>query len=98
MSSPAAWGWTVRNVGCWRVLLAGRRRAMRLSSLIGGVGRRDRGFITFLNGIARKRHHSHVRKSPWTTFFNGVVHPTSKQTATPPPERRYPTDERFSTH
>lgn len=28
--------------------------------------------INFLIGIARKRHHSHVRNSPWATFFYGV--------------------------
>ena len=26
----------------------------------------------FLNGIARRRHHSQVRNSPWTTFLCGV--------------------------
>lgn len=73
MSIPAAWGWTVRNVGCCRVPLAGRRRGMRLSSLVGGWRRRDRGAITFLNGIARRRPPSPGRKRPWTTFVNGVV-------------------------
>jgi hypothetical protein len=27
--------------------------------------------IRFLNGIAAWRHHSQVRNSPWTRFFNG---------------------------
>ena len=27
----------------------------------------------FLNGIAGRRHHSQVRNSPWTMFFNGVA-------------------------
>ena len=27
----------------------------------------------FLNGIAGWRHHSQVRNSPWTRFFNGVT-------------------------
>jgi hypothetical protein len=29
--------------------------------------------INFLNGIAGRRHHSHVRNNPWTMFFCGVA-------------------------
>src|SRR5438270_3102412 len=35
-----------------------------------GAGPRRK--INFLIGIARKRHHSQVRNSPWTRFFYGV--------------------------
>src|ERR1700675_960332 len=35
-----------------------------------------------LNGIARKRHHSQVRNSPWATFFYGVKS-TKKLSAAP---------------
>ena len=38
--------------------------------------------IRFLNGIAGWRHHSQVRNSPWTMFFNGV-HATKIVTAAP---------------
>jgi hypothetical protein len=31
--------------------------------------------INFLIGIARRRHHSQVRNSPWTMFFDGVNPP-----------------------
>jgi len=54
--------------------------------------------IIFLNGIARGRHQWQVRKIPWTTFFNGVVHTTNKQTVAPPTEGQYPTTASFSTH
>src|SRR3954469_25051149 len=30
-------------------------------------------FVRFLDGIAGRRHHSQVRNSPWTRFFNGVT-------------------------
>ena len=48
-------------------------------------GRGDRGYITFLNGIAQGRRQSQVRKDPWTTFFNGNSI-TSKRTVTPSQE------------
>src|SRR4249920_556640 len=35
-----------------------------------GLGR---AICRFLNGIAGWRHHSQVRNSPWTKFFNGVT-------------------------
>lgn len=54
-----------------------------MSSLLKGVGRRDHGTITFLNGIARRRHHCQVRKDPWTRFFSGDS-TTNKQTVAPP--------------
>src|ERR1700733_13071033 len=38
--------------------------------------------INFLNGIAGRRHHSHVRNNPWTMFFCGV-HATKKPSAAP---------------
>jgi hypothetical protein len=68
------------------------------SSLMCMLGRQGCDIIIFLNGITRGRHQSHVRKIPWTTFFNGVVHTTNKQTVAPPTEGPYPTAARFSTH
>lgn len=38
--------------------------------------------INFLNGIAGRRHHSHVRYNPWTMFFYGVT-ATKKPSAAP---------------
>src|SRR2546423_5880956 len=38
--------------------------------------------FNFLTGIARPRHHSQVRNSPWTMFFYGVD-ATKKPTAAP---------------
>src|SRR5580704_5969321 len=38
--------------------------------------------INFLNGIAGRPHHSHVRNNPWTMFFCGV-HATKKPSAAP---------------
>ena len=32
----------------------------------------DSDQINFLNGVARRRHHSWVRSFPWTRFFDGV--------------------------
>jgi hypothetical protein len=56
------------------VPFVGRQRAMRSPSCQGsGEG-----------GITRRRHQSQGRKSPWTTFFHGMVHATNKLTATPP--------------
>jgi hypothetical protein len=46
-----------------------------------GAGPRRK--INFLIGIARRRHHSQVRNSPWTTFFNGVKS-TKNFSAAPP--------------
>ena len=31
------------------------------------------GSITFLIGIARGRHHTQTRNSPWARFFDGVA-------------------------
>jgi hypothetical protein len=45
-----------------------------------GAGPRKK--INFLTGIARKRHHSQVRNSPWATFFYGVKS-TKKLSAAP---------------
>lgn len=36
--------------------------------------------ITFLNGIAQRRHHTQIRNGPWAMFFYGVG-ATKKQTA-----------------
>ena len=38
--------------------------------------------INFLNGIAWRRHHSHVRNNPWTMFFCGLTR-TKKLSAAP---------------
>lgn len=44
--------------------------------------------ITFLNGIANRRHHSQVRNRPRTMFFYGLDG-HQKQTATPLGTRIY---------
>src|ERR1700676_1250107 len=36
--------------------------------------------ITFLNGIAWRRHQCWVRISPWAMFFNGMNHQKASQT------------------
>jgi hypothetical protein len=45
--------------------------------------------VIFLIGIAvRQRHHSQVRKDPWTTFFNGDC-ASNKLIGRYPPDRRH---------
>jgi hypothetical protein len=65
MSIAAAFGWTTAIV----------RRTPSVSFRLIDNPPAGKGWaallINFLNGIAGRRHHSHVRKNPWTRFFVG---------------------------
>ncbi len=68
-SIAAAFGWTTAIVR--------RTLSVDLFRLIANPPVKGKGWavllINFLNGIAGRRHHSHVRNNPWTMFFCGVA-------------------------